>query len=307
MVNEALVRLLTELDDGGYDFITVTPETHRRVLERRQGESAQTVRDVFGWSMPFQRELLAGPLMDALEEADAVQPAGQLLKSRLRVSSLGGRLFLHSAYPTTDENAVFFGPDTYRFARFLEAELREVESCRHLVDLGAGSGPGGITAAGLIEPERLTLGDVNSQALALAEANAAAAGIDAHCVEGDLDRVEGPIDLIIANPPFIADPLGRSYRDGGDMLGAGLSYTWAIDGAQRLRDGGTMLLYTGSPIVSGEDRLLSALAEELDELGCTLRYEELDPDIFGEELEQPPYRDAGVERIAAVAAVIRKF
>ena len=68
-----------------------------------------------------------------------------------------------------------------------------------------------------------------------------------------------------------------------------------------------MLLYTGSPIVAGEDRLLAALAEELDELGCTLRYEELDPDIFGEELDQPAYRNAQVERIAAVGAIIRKF
>ena len=36
----------------------------------------------------------------------------------------------------------------------------------------------------------------------------------------------------------------------------------------------------------------------------TLRYEELDPDIFGEELETPAYRD--VERIALVSAVITR-
>ncbi len=306
-MSEALLRLLTELDDGGYDFITVTPETHRRVLERREDEPARDWRDVFGWSMPFERGLLAGPLLDALEEAEAVEPARALFRSKVRVSSLEGRLFLHSAYPTTDEDAVFFGPDTYRFARFLTAELAGMDSCRHLVDLGAGAGPGGITAAGVVEPETLTLVDVNPAALALAGANAAAAGVDARLVEGDLGAVQGPVDLIIANPPFIADPLGRSYRDGGDMLGAGMSYAWVMEGAQRLRDGGTMLLYTGSPIVRGEDRLLSALAEELDELGCTLRYEELDPDIFGEELDQPAYREAGVERIAAVGAVIRKF
>jgi hypothetical protein len=33
-----------------------------------------------------------------------------------------------------------------------------------------------------------------------------------------------------------------------------------------------------------------------------LRYEEIDPDVFGEELEEEPYRN--VERIAAVGAVI---
>lgn len=305
-MSEALTRLLTELDAGGYHFTTVTPETHRRVLARRDGEAAADWRDVFGWSLPFARELLAGPLLNALVEADAVAREGPLLRSRLRVSSLAGRLFLHSAYPTTDEDSVFFGPDTYRFVRFLEAELADAGPVIHLVDLGAGGGPGGISAAALIAPERVTLADINADALRLAAANAAAAGVEVTLVEGGLPEVDDAIDLIVANPPFIADPLGRSYRDGGKMLGAGLSFDWAIEGARRLEPGGTMLLYTGSPIVAGEDHLLGALAQELDELGCTLRYEELDPDIFGEELEQPAYASAGVERIAAVGAVIRK-
>ena len=38
--------------------------------------------------------------------------------------------------------------------------------------------------------------------------------------------------------------------------------------------------------------------------GCSLHYEEIDPDIFGEQLDQPAYRD--VERIAAVMAVLSK-
>jgi hypothetical protein len=90
------------------------------------------------------------------------------------------------------------------------------------------------------------------------------------------------------------------------MLGAGLSLEWAQAGAAKLASGGAMLLYTGSPIVGGEDALLTALAEAVDEAGCTLRYEELDPDIFGEELDGEVYTEAGVERIAAVGAVIRK-
>jgi hypothetical protein len=67
-----------------------------------------------------------------------------------------------------------------------------------------------------------------------------------------------------------------------------------------------MLLYTGSPIIAGEDRLLGALSELADEAGASLRYEELDPDIFGEELDQPAYAEAGAERIAAVGALLRK-
>jgi hypothetical protein len=40
------------------------------------------------------------------------------------------------------------------------------------------------------------------------------------------------------------------------------------------------------------------------EAGCELRYSELDPDVFGEQLSQPAYREA--ERIAVVGAVAVK-
>lgn len=302
-----LVALLGELDDLGYDFTTVTPRTHARILKRREGEDARDLRDVFGWSMAYSDGLLPGPLPELLAEAGFREAAGPgKWRSGLRVSTLDGRLFAHSAYPTAQEDSIFFGPDTYRFLRFLQCELTSAEPVRHLVDLGAGSGAGGISAALMVEPERLTLADINRAALDVAAANADAAGVEALLVEGGLDAVEGEIDLIIANPPFIADPLARTYRDGGGMLGAGLSLEWAKQGAARLASGGTMLLYTGSPIVGGEDALLTALAEAIDEAGCTLRYEELDPDIFGEELDGEVYVQAGVERIAAVGAVIRK-
>ena len=86
------------------------------------------------------------------------------------------------------------------------------------------------------------------------------------------------------------------------MHGAALSLDWALAAAGRLAAGGRLLLYTGSAIVGGEDRLEAALRARLPALGCTLRYAELDPDIFGEQLDEPGYED--VERIAAVGAVI---
>jgi hypothetical protein len=305
--SEPLAALLEALDNEGYAFTTVTPETHAGVLRRRPGEVAGDLRDVFGWSLPFASGLLSGELLDLLKEGGALEERNGAFRSRVRVSSLSGRLFLHSAYPTEEEDSVFFGPDTYRFARFIEAAAQELDRPEHLVDLGAGAGPGGISAAGLLEPELITLVDINPKALALACANALATGMDVKIVEGGLGDVDGDVDLVIANPPFIADAKKREYRDGGDMLGAGLSLDWARQSLERLREGGTMLLYTGSPIVAGEDALLGALAELADDAGASLRYEELDPDIFGEELEQPAYAEAGAERIAAVGAVLRKL
>lgn len=299
--------LLKALDEAGYHFVTVTPESHRRILQRREGELARDLRDIFGWSMTFRRETLDPPLFRLAEDAGLLTREGEHLRSKVRVSSLAGRLFLHSAYPTTQADAVFFGPDTYRFARFLETELGQGVEVGTLVDFGAGCGAGGIVAASLVEPEQLILLDINPAALALAEANATAAGAGVRTIRAaNLDPVEGEIDLIIANPPFIMDPAARDYRDGGDMLGGALSLRWVEEGMQRLAADGRMLLYSASAIVAGEDRLLAALAEAADEAGCALRYEELDPDIFGEELEKPAYAEANVERIAAVGAVIRK-
>ena len=305
-VPEPLAALLTALDEEGYAFTTVTPLTHARVMQRRSGELAGDVRDIFGWSMAFARDVLPGDLFDLLEEGGALAQDGDHYRSRLRVASLGGRLFLHGSYPTEAEDSIFFGPDSMRFNRFVESVAGEVEGLAHLVDLGAGAGPGGIMAASLLEPERVTLADINSAALLLAKANAMAAGIAVELVEGGLEAATGEVDLIIANPPFIADPKGRDYRDGGSLLGTGASLDWARQGLERLVPGGTMLLYTGSPIIGGEDRLLGALADLAQERDATLRYEEIDPDIFGEELDQPAYADAGAERIAAVGAVLRR-
>lgn len=298
----ALPDLLSLLGDAGYSFVTPTPATHARVVARPDKQKAQDLRDVFGWSLPFDRSLLPAPIFAALERAGALGERNGRFRSELRVASLGGRLFLHSAYPTDGADAVFFGPDTYRFVSFLQSQLPGSE-VRRLVDLGAGAGAGAILAASLLPEARLTLVDTNPLALRLARINAGHVGVEVELVEGaGLDDVAGEIDMVVANPPFIMDEGDRQYRNGGDMHGARLSYDWTMAAARRLRRPGRMLLYTGVAIVDGRDAFREALKRELPPLGCTLEYREIDPDIFGEELEKPGYRD--VERIAAIGAVV---
>lgn len=298
----ALLDLLSLLGAAGYSFVAPTPATHARVVARPDKREAQDLRDVFGWSLSFARPLLPAPILDALERAGALSEKDGRFTSELRVASLGGRLFLHSAYPTEGKNDVFFGPDTYRFVSFLRSELPGSEA-RRLVDLGAGAGAGAILAVSLLPEARLTLVDTNPLALRLAGINARHAGVEVEHIEGaGMDEVAGEIDLVIANPPFIMDEGDRQYRNGGDMHGARLSYDWAMAAARRLLRPGRMLLYTGAAIVDGRDLLREALERDLPPLGCTLRYREIDPDIFGEELEKPAYRD--VERIAAIGAVV---
>jgi len=299
-VNEAdgaLAELLGRLKALDYDFVTVTPETHARVVGRPERQRAGDLRDVFGWSLPFERGDIPADIFALLERADASQEGEGGYTSRHRVSRVGAHLFLHSAYPTDGKDAVFLGPDTYRFVRFLKQALAGRGPFERLVDMGAGSGAAAICAAALLPGTRLTLIDTNSEALRLARINAAAAGIEVETVEGgSLDAVEGDFDLLIANPPYIVDEAGRAYRDGGGMHGAELALDWALAGAARAA---TVLLYTGSAIVGGEDGLKAALKREL---GDRLDYRELDPDVFGEELDGPAYRE--VERIAAIGAVI---
>jgi methylase of polypeptide subunit release factors len=257
--------------------------------------------------MTFGRDAIDATLLRDLVAAGVVVDTADGFRSRVRVSSLGDDLLLHSAFPTDDRDAVFFGPDSYRFAALIRRELvrRPMAAGASLVDMGTGAGAGAIVAAHLCKAARIAMTDVNPAALALARVNARAAGIvaDFHCAD-DLSPVAGAPDLVLANPPYIIDAAGRAYRDGGGLHGAQVSLDMAEEAASRLAPGGRFILYTGSAIVAGEDALRDRLVALAADAGLSLRYEEIDPDVFGEELETPAYRD--VERIALVGAVIER-
>lgn len=302
---ERALRLLEALDAQGYGFVTVTPETHKRVVARPEMARARDLRGVFGWSLPFDEALLSHELFALLRDGDLIEARGERWKSRVRASTIAGRLFLHSAFPTEEDDSVFLGPDSMRFADFLRAELRGSGPVHRLVDIGAGAGVGGIVAAACLPDAEIELVDLNRTALAFARVNAAHVGTAATTYVSDgVGSVAAGFDLAIANPPFIIDEDGPAYRAGGGDFGAGLSLDWTLAAAEKLTPGGRMLLYTGSAIVAGRDGLRESLDERLPALGCSLAYREIDPDIFGEELEKPAYRE--VERIAAIGAVVVK-
>lgn len=307
LVDIALLGLLARLKAEGYSFVTPTPATHARVVARPDRQEARGLRDIFGWSLPFDPALPDPDILAALEAADMVEAEGALRRSRLRVSSLHDELYLHSAYPTTAEDAVFFGPDSYRFASLIRHELGAVPVGQgaHIVDIGTGTGVGAIVAARICPGARLSMTDINPRALWLAALNATAAGVDAAAVLcRDLSEVDDPIDVVLANPPYIVDKAGRHYRDGGDRHGGAVALEMSRMALARLAPGGRLILYTGSAIIEGADPIAAALADIARQAGCTMRYSELDPDIFGEELAEPAYAD--VERIAAVAAILER-
>lgn len=279
--------LLRERD---YTFTTITPESHARVNARRGNERARSIRDVFGWSRPFDATTLPREMLDLLERAGALE-SGSLLRSKVRFSTSSDLLFVHSAFPTTEANAVFFGPDTYRYLDLLR---RTRPGAKRAVDVGCGTGAGGIAIAR--DCDRVVLADINDFALEYARVNVELNGVtNADIVKSDVLRdVSGAIDLVISNPPYLIDEQARLYRDGGGRFGEGLSVEivrQAVDRRCRI------LIYTASAIVDGVDTFRAAVEPLLTR--HTVAYQEIDPDVFGEELARDTY--ASVDRIAVVS------
>jgi hypothetical protein len=94
------------------------------------------------------------------------------------------------------------------------------------------------------------------------------------------------------------DPAGRAYRDGGGEHGHDLSLAIIDAAGKRLAPGGSLVLFSGTGIVDGQDPFRAAAAEHLAGTGFSWSYREVDPDVYDEELDGPAYGHA--ERIAVV-------
>lgn len=304
----ALLQLGRRLQADGYRFITPTPLTHQRINQRDEGQMADSLRDVFGWSRPFEPGLLSADEQRQLQEAQVIDTYEGQLKSRVRWSSLDDLLFVHSAFPTDAADSVFFGPDTYRFAQMIHAHLQQNFAPIHrAVDIGCGAGVGAIVIARARREAQVLALDINPAALRLTAINAAlaeVANVEVHPSDL-LQGVDGEFDLIVANPPYMADPAERAYRHGGGTLGAGLSLRIVEQALNRLAPGGSLLLYTGVAMVDGRDPFLDTVLPRLDEKRFAWTYREIDPDVFGEELLNPGYQR--VDRIAVVALTVTRM
>jgi SAM-dependent methyltransferase len=302
----ALSMMISYLHDARYEFVTPTPATHDRVNRRPGNEKAHDLAGAFGWSRPFSPFLLPDDLFHALRDGGVLAESAYGWNSRVRASTLGGDVFLHSAFPTTASDAVFFGPDTYRFVRAIRSHLTALpRRLDRVLDLGCGSGAGGVAVAKGSCCKELVLTDINAVALQLARVNADSAGLlNVRIAHSDLfSSIEGRFDLIVANPPYLNDPLERAYRHGGGELGSGLSLRIAQAARESLSPGGVLLLYTGSPMIRGVDQLLHDIEQSYAGGDLSWSYEEIDPDVFGEELETDLYSQ--VDRIAAVVLTAR--
>ncbi len=300
----AVLALLAHLDAAAYRFVTPNRSTHATVRRRRPAAAEDLLRDVFGWVRPVEPGRLPRTLETELLRGGVLVAHGSHLLTRIRVSSVGALLFAHSA-PGAGQASVFLGPDSYRYARFLDQTLGGRPPVDRSLDVGVGAGVGALTLLRSGFARSCIGSDINARALELARLNAANAGLDLQTVEcSGLPDAPASFDLIVANPPFIAGAGGALYRDGGELYGAALSLAWARAAVDRLAPRGRFVLYTGAPVVGGMDLVQREMSHLADRPGFALTYEEIDPDIFGESLKGDAYRD--VERIAAVGAVLTR-
>jgi SAM-dependent methyltransferase len=306
--DRALVSLGRKLQACHYRFTTVTPATHHRVNSRPDGKG-QVLERIFGWSRPFCPIEVPSHIVVLLEQAGELTADDGFLRSKVRFSTLGGQLFVHSAFPTEAPDSVFFGPDTYRFARALREAVTDIplDEPFTIIDIGCGSGAGGLYVADLVGdriPTEVILADINPKALRYARVNASLNGVpNARTVLSDVfSKINEGGHLIISNPPYLVDRSARAYRHGGGTLGFDLAIRIVDEGMDRLYAGGKLFLYTGAPVVDGVDQFLAAVRPRLEGRRCRYTYEEIDPDVFGEELDSAPYDR--VDRIAVVGLTV---
>jgi SAM-dependent methyltransferase len=313
--NSTLIELGNLLRSQSYFHTTMTPESHRRVLERDGTEllasfdptQLQVLQALFGWNKNVPAFWVAEAVREKLYQLGSAK--GDFIRSPVRFSTLDSLLFLHSGFPTVEVDSVFFGPDSYRFVRYAKSQIKK--DAKSIVDLGCGTGVGGLCLAKYLREqkdsafEKLYLTDINEKALSVARVNAELAG-EPHVefIVSDLfANVPKDIDVVVANPPFIMDAQKRSYRHGGGVAGEGLSVRIVREALEYLKPGAQLILYTGTGVKGGQDLFWSQIKDLV--AGTSYSYEEIDPDIFGEELSEASYR--GIDRMSAVGLTLCKY
>lgn len=149
--DDRLVELGELLRDANYRFTTITPTSHAQNLRRRWDEQTCTLHNVFGWNRPFPHGALPEPYLSLLRRSGSLQQCGNRYVSTVRFSTLSDLVLMHSAYPTSSVDSVFFGPDTYRFAREIIRALSTFATAPSVIaDIGCGSGAGGLVASSFL-------------------------------------------------------------------------------------------------------------------------------------------------------------
>jgi release factor glutamine methyltransferase len=165
----------------------------------------------------------------------------------------------------TDRRALVPRPETEIVVERCLVLLEGIDAPR-IADVGTGTG----AIALALKQERpdacVVATDISADALELARENAAANELDVRFLEADLlDGVDGPLDLVVSNPPYVGadeldalEPEVREWEPRGALVDEGQTLRLARD-AQAVLDGWLV-------VELHEDRA-QALSDELAKLG----------------------------------------
>ena len=211
----------------------------------------------------FERKLAEtelGPLRELVKRRSEGEPLQHLLGT----VEFCGLTFL------CDKRALVPRPETEQLVELVESKIENRKS--RIVDVGTGSGVIALSLAAKFPEAKILAADVSDDALALAQENASRLNLTGRVrflKSRLLENVEGALDLIVANLPYVSTQdrhtLSREVlRDPEIALFAGargdeLVHELIADAPSRLRPGGMLALEIG---LGQRDAFLSALAEK---------------------------------------------
>jgi release factor glutamine methyltransferase len=165
----------------------------------------------------------------------------------------------------TDRRALVPRPETEIVVERCLALLDGIEAPR-VVDVGTGTGAIALALKQERPDATVVATDVSADALALARENAEANELDVRFVEGDLlAGVEGPLDLVVSNPPYVGaeeldglEPEVRDWEPRGALADEGQTLRLARDARSVLE---------GWLVLEVHEERAQMLSDELAKLG----------------------------------------
>ena len=209
------------------------------------------VADVLGLA---RSELYSSGRPVAAFEAERLR---ELVQRRLRREPLAyilGEWGFRRLLLKVDDRALVPRPETEVVVERCLAFLAELAEPR-VLDVGVGSGAIALAIADEHPGAQVVAVDSSKRALSLAGENVERGSVNGRVrlVEGDLlSGVEGPFDLVVSNPPYVApeeydslQPEIRLYEPYEAVVGVGVGATVATEARNLLRAGGRMVLECG--------------------------------------------------------------
>ena len=148
-------------------------------------------------------EVIAGPSREL--EPDEARRFGEHVRRRVQrepVAYILGSKGFRTIELAVDPRVLIPRPET---EHLVEAAL-DLPAGARVADVGTGSGAVALALKAERPDLRVIATDISPDALAVARANAARLGLDVELLEGDLlEPVEGPLDAVLSNPPYVAD------------------------------------------------------------------------------------------------------